>query len=214
MMELIHRFYPVDFWQYELVYIFRLVMALILGGLIGMERQWKKGSHLTPAGFRTHILVTVGACIFTLASISMPMITENMGGGIVNNADPGRIAAQVVSGIGFIGAGAILQSKGRIRGLTTAASLWVAAAIGLSVGTGLYLTSIAATILTLITLRWFSSLEIKADKMIAKRTLCYSEKECEELAEEIGAENVLYIEKQQLKEYRFEDDKADVQQHM
>ena len=137
MMELINRFYPVDFWQYELVYIFRLVMALILGGMIGVERQWKKGSHLTPAGLRTHILVTVGACIFTLVSISMPMIIENMGGGIVNNADPGRIVAQVVSGIGFIGAGAILQSKGRIRGLPTAASLWVAAAIGHAVGSGL-----------------------------------------------------------------------------
>lgn len=195
MMELINRFYPVDFWQYELVYIFRLVMALILGGMIGVERQWKKGSHLTPAGLRTHILVTVGACIFTLVSISMPMIIENMGGGIVNNADPGRIVAQVVSGIGFIGAGAILQSKGRIRGLTTAASLWVAAAIGLAVGSGLYLTSIAATFLTLITLRWFSNLEIKADKILAKRTLCYTEEECEAMAGEIGAENVMYIER-------------------
>ena len=112
----------------------------------------------------------------------------------------------MVSGIGFIGAGANLQSKGRIRGLTTAASLWVAAAIGVSIGVGLYLTAVAATFVTLVTLRWFSDLEIKANKMIEKRTLCYSEKECEELADEIGAENVLYIEKQQMKEYRFEDE--------
>ena len=206
MMKIINSFYPAGFWQYELLFIFRLILALVLGGMIGVERQWKKGSHITPAGLRTHILVALGACIFTMVSIMMPLIADVMGGGIVNNADPGRIAAQVVSGIGFIGAGAILQSKGRIRGLTTAASLWVSAAIGVAVGVGLYLTAIAATFVTLITLRWFSSLEVKADKMMAKRTLCYSEKECEKLADEIGAENVLYIDKQQLKEYRFEAD--------
>jgi uncharacterized membrane protein YhiD involved in acid resistance len=168
MMKIINGFYPAGFWQYELLFIFRLILALVLGGMIGVERQWKKGSHITPAGLRTHILVALGACIFTMVSITMPLIADVMGGGIVNNADPGRIAAQVVSGIGFIGAGAILQSKGRIRGLTTAASLWVSASIGVAVGVGLYLTAIAATFITLVTLRWFSSLEIKADKMMAK----------------------------------------------
>ncbi len=185
IMELVNSVYPEGFWQYELVYIVRLTLALLLGGLIGMERQWKKTGKVSPAGFRTHILVTVGACIFTLVSISMPVIIEHMDGGIVNNADPGRIAAQVVSGIGFIGAGAILQSKGRIHGLTTAASLWVAAAIGVALGAGLYLTSIIATVLTLITLRWFSNLEVKADEMLAKRANCadVESEECEELEE-------------------------------
>ena len=199
LVKLIEAFYYEGFWQYELVYCFRLVMALVLGGVIGMERQWKKGRSISSAGLRTHILVTMGACIFTLVSISMPVVIETMGDGIVNNADPGRIAAQVVSGIGFIGAGAILQSKGKIHGLTTAASLWVVAAIGVAVGAGLYFSSVTATILTLVTLRWFSSLEIKANEMIAKRTPCYCEKECAELAAEIGAENVVYIEKRKEK---------------
>ncbi|MBR4943789.1 MAG: MgtC/SapB family protein [Peptococcaceae bacterium] len=195
LVDLIEAFYYEDFWKYEMVYCFRLIMALVLGSWIGMERQWKKGKTASPAGLRTHILVTMGACIFTLVSISMPIVIETMGNGIVNNADPGRIAAQVVSGIGFIGAGAILQSKGKVHGLTTAASLWVAAAIGVAVGSGLYFSSVVATILTLVTLRWFSSLEIKANEMLAKRTPCYCEKECVELAAEIGAENVVYIEK-------------------
>ena len=97
-------------WYLELIFITRLLLALLLGGLIGMERQRKKGKS-NSAGFRTHILVTVGSCLFMLVSISMPMVVDSMPNGIVNNADPGRIAAQVVSGIGFLGAGAILQGK-------------------------------------------------------------------------------------------------------
>ncbi len=202
--DLVTGFYPDYFFQFELVFIIRLVLALFLGGLIGMERQWKKkGSMISPAGFRTHILVTVGACIFTLVSISMPMIIDIMGGGIVNNADPGRIAAQVVSGIGFIGAGAILQSKGRIHGLTSAASLWVAAAIGVAVGAGLYLTSVTATVLTLITLRWFSDLETKADQMLAKRALCESDADDLELRDNFVRELKEEI-KEELEEKRIE----------
>lgn len=154
-------------WRCELVFIGRLLLALLLGGLIGMERQRKRGKS-SAAGFRTHILVTVGSCIFMLVSLSMPMIIYAMPEGIVNNADPGRIAAQVVSGIGFLGAGAILQGKGRVHGLTTAASLWVVAAIGLAVGAGLYLTAIAATLLTFIILSWFSHLEDKAELLLQK----------------------------------------------
>ncbi len=155
-------------WQCELVFIGRLLLALLLGGLIGMERQRKRGKN-NAAGFRTHILVTVGSCIFMLVSISMPMIIYAMPTGIVNNADPGRIAAQVVSGIGFLGAGAILQGKSRIHGLTTAASLWVVAAIGLAVGAGLYLTAIVATLLTFMILSWFSHLEDRAEALLQKQ---------------------------------------------
>lgn len=163
-----------DFWQYELVFIGRLLLALLLGGLIGMERQHKrvkgdKQGKGTAAGFRTHILVCVGSCIFMLVSISMPMVIYAMPEGIVNNADPGRIAAQVVSGIGFLGAGAILQGKGRVHGLTTAASLWVVAAIGLATGAGLYLTAIAATLLTFMILSWFSHLEERAARLMEKQ---------------------------------------------
>lgn len=145
-------------WEWELTMLVRLALALFLGALIGLERERKNRS----AGFRTHILVAVGSCVFMLVSISMPMVTMTTPNGIVNNADPGRVAAQVVSGIGFLGAGAILQSKGRIRGLTTAASLWVVSALGLAVGAGLYLISIVGTLLILIVLTYFSKIEQKA----------------------------------------------------
>ena len=164
-----------------LTMILRLGVAGMLGTLIGLEREYRAKE----AGMRTHFLVALGSALIMIVS------QYGFGG---KTADASRVAAQIVSGIGFIGAGAILQSKGRIRGLTTAASLWVAAAIGLAVGSGLYLTSIAGTLLTLITLHWFSSLEIKADKIMAKRTICFSEEECEALADEIGAENVMYLE--------------------
>ena len=154
------------FWQYELIFIGRLMLAMVLGGIIGLERELKNHS----AGFCTHILVTVGSCIFMLVSVSMPVIITAMPNGTVNNVDPSRIAAQVVSGIGFLGAGAIIQAKGRrIHGLTTAASLWVVAAIGLAVGAGLYLTSIIATIMLLIILTSFSRLESKLAAMMQRQ---------------------------------------------
>ena len=95
----------------------RLTVGLVLGALIGFEREL----HRQPAGFRTHSLVSLGAALFTVVS------AFGFGGDMV---DPTRIAAQIVSGIGFIGAGTILQYRGHIRGLTTAASLWSVAAIG------------------------------------------------------------------------------------
>ena len=146
-----------EIFQYELVFMFRLVIAIILGAIIGAERERKNRS----AGFRTHILVTVGSCMFMIVSISMPMMISTMPNGIVNNADPGRIAAQVVSGIGFLGAGAIMQDKGKVRGLTTAASLWVVAAIGLAVGAGMYFSAITTTVLLFIVLSLFSKIEEK-----------------------------------------------------
>ncbi|MBO5115474.1 MAG: MgtC/SapB family protein, partial [Peptococcaceae bacterium] len=141
-----------EIFQYELVFLFRLLLAMLLGGIIGAERERKNRS----AGFRTHILVTVGSCMFMIVSISMPMMISTMPNGIVNNADPGRIAAQVVSGIGFLGAGAIIQDKGKVRGLTTAASLWVVAAIGLAVGAGMYLTAISTTFFLFLILSVFA----------------------------------------------------------
>lgn len=146
-----------EIFQYELMFMFRLILAMILGGIIGAERERKNRS----AGFRTHILVTVGSCMFMIVSISMPMMISTMPSGIVNNADPGRIAAQVVSGIGFLGAGAIIQDKGKVRGLTTAASLWVVAAIGLAVGAGMYLTAISTTFFLFLILSVFAKLEEK-----------------------------------------------------
>lgn len=133
--------------------ILRLILATVLGGIIGIERE----SINRPAGFRTHILVCVGSALTMLVSISMG---KKFGIG----ADPGRIAAQVISGIGFLGAGTIIREGASIRGLTTAASLWTVAAIGLAVGSGYYVGAIFATglvILTLITLSKVENLVFK-----------------------------------------------------
>ncbi len=127
--------------------ILRMGLAVLLSGVIGLEREMAN----RPAGFRTHVLVGAGSTLIMIVSLRMPFIYQGV------QADPGRIAAQVVSGIGFLGAGTILREGPTIRGLTTAASLWVSSAIGLAAGAGLYLESCAGTgivIITLIALSW------------------------------------------------------------
>lgn len=137
----------------------RLLVSLIIAGAIGLEREH---AH-QPAGFRTHIIIAVGATLLMILSIAVAgQYGETRG-------DAGRIAAQVVSGIGFLGAGAILKFGADIRGLTTAASLWTVAAIGLATGAGLYLPATAAGAIILFTLiildkmeeRWFPKQELK-----------------------------------------------------
>jgi len=117
----------------------RLTVGLVLGAAIGLERELQR----QPAGFRTHSLVSLGAALFTVVS------AYGFSGELV---DPTRIAAQIVSGIGFIGAGTILQHRGHIRGLTTAASLWSVAAIGTAAGAGLYVVAVVGTVLILVIL--------------------------------------------------------------
>ncbi len=124
--------------------IIRLGAATILGGLIGFEREL----HGKVAGFRTHSLVALGSALLMLVSIR---IADMAHGG-----DPGRIASQVVTGIGFIGAGTIIRSGTGIKGLTTAAGLWTASGIGLACGMGYFQAAFAATIITLFVLVVFS----------------------------------------------------------
>ena len=119
--------------------MFRLILAAVLGAFVGYERE-RLGK---PAGIRTYGMVSLGAALFTVVSL----------GGFASG-DPARIAAQVVTGIGFIGAGAILHRGSKVQGLTTAASLWVAAAIGVSVGVGMFLMSSVATALVFALLRF------------------------------------------------------------
>ena len=121
----------------------KLILSLTLGAIIGLERR-RKGQI---AGMRTFALISMGATLAMLISIYIPQ--EYLG---LKNGDPGRIAAQVVSGVGFLGAGAIIQMKGSVRGLTTAAGIWMAACIGLAVGAGMYLISIIATLLIIFIL--------------------------------------------------------------
>lgn len=124
----------------------RLTVGLVLGAIIGFEREL----HRQPAGFRTHSLVALGAALFAIIS----------GYGYDGaNADPTRIAAQIVSGIGFLGAGTILHFRGQIRGLTTAASLWSVAAIGAATGTGLYVLALFGTLLILVILSLLDRVE-------------------------------------------------------
>lgn len=125
----------------------RLFLATLLGGLVGLEREQSN----RPAGFRTHILVCVGSALIMLISMYgfEQFIAENRDYVI---ADPARLAAQVVSGIGFLGAGTILVHGYAIRGLTTAASLWVVAGIGLALGAGFYFGAILTTVLVLLSL--------------------------------------------------------------
>jgi putative Mg2+ transporter-C (MgtC) family protein len=124
----------------------RLTVGLVLGAIIGFERELQR----QPAGFRTHSLVSLGAALFTVVS------AYGFSGDLV---DPTRIAAQIVSGIGFIGAGTILQHRGHIRGLTTAASLWSVAAIGTAAGAGLYVVALVGTVLILVVLSILDRIE-------------------------------------------------------
>jgi putative Mg2+ transporter-C (MgtC) family protein len=123
--------------------IIRLGLSLILGGIIGLERQIR----LSTAGLRTHILVSLGSCLIMLTSLYIFDIYKNEA-----NLDPARIAAGVITGIGFLGAGTIIRDREGIKGLTTAASLWVVAGIGLATGCGFYKATLFTTILALITL--------------------------------------------------------------
>ncbi len=131
-----------DIFYHE--FVFQMLLAALLGGIIGLERD----IHGRAAGLRTHLLVSLGSATFTILSIS---ISEGMGSPDFS-ADPGRIAAQIVSGIGFLGAGVILKEGTNIRGLTTAASLWSVAAIGMAAGSGYYEIAIVATAVALISL--------------------------------------------------------------
>ena len=130
----------------ELNLALRLTVGLVLGAIIGFEREL----HRQPAGFRTHSLVSLGAALFTVVSAF---------GFAGPTVDPTRIAAQIVSGIGFIGAGTILQYRGHIRGLTTAASLWSVAAIGTAAGAGLFVVAITGSILILVILSLLDQVE-------------------------------------------------------
>lgn len=125
--------------QWDLV--LRLIVATVLGGLIGLERETGK----RPAGLRTYMLVCLGSALFTVLSIyAFPM--EGV------TRDPARVAAQIVVGIGFLGAGTLWRSRNMVHGLTTAAGLWVVAAIGMAVGSGFVLLSVISTILVLVIL--------------------------------------------------------------
>ncbi len=142
--------------------IYRLVLSMLLGAVVGYERK-RKGQT---AGVRTFSLIAMGATLAMIISIYVPQ--EYMG---LKNGDPGRIAAQVISGIGFLGAGAIIQMKGSIRGLTTAAGIWMVAIIGMAVGLGMYILSITACALILFILVQLERFEHKVSLGVQSRII-------------------------------------------
>jgi len=133
---------------FDAITLGKLLLAAVLGGVIGLERE----IHGRPAGFRTHLLVSLGSCLYVITSIHFYTLFGNFSGNAPPGVDPGRVAAQVVAGIGFLGAGAIIREKISVRGLTTAACLWMAAAIGVACGVGLIGISLVVTIMSLISL--------------------------------------------------------------
>lgn len=135
--------------------IAKLLLSIVIGGLIGAEREFRDRA----AGFRTIIFICVGATLFTIFSLKL-------GGG----QDPVRIAAAIVSGVGFLGAGAILRGAGRVMGLTTASTIWLAAALGMGIGGGYFLLAIAAAAMVLVILWVFPRIEVWIDRVRDERT--------------------------------------------
>lgn len=131
----------------------RLVLSTIIGGLIGMEREVSN----RPAGLRTHVLVTLGSTLVMLVSID----GFHNAGANIRVGDPARLAAQVISGVGFLGAGTIMRTGGSVKGLTTAASLWVCAGIGLAIGSGYYMGGLLTAAIVLVTLMSLRIIEKK-----------------------------------------------------
>jgi putative Mg2+ transporter-C (MgtC) family protein len=133
----------------------KLLLAVLIGGVIGAEREFRDKS----AGFRTIIFITIGSTLFTIFSKAIGI-----------NNDPGRIAANIVTGIGFLGAGAIMREGGRIAGLTTAATIWLAASLGMGIGAGEYILVAFATLLILAVLWLFPSFERWIDNIRETRS--------------------------------------------
>lgn len=146
--------------HYDLALLGRLMLAALLGGLLGFERE----IHGRPAGFRTHLLVTLGACLMMGVSEFYYQKYSYLTQEGPMRLDPGRVASQIVTGIGFLGAGAIIKDGSAVRGLTTAACLWVAAGIGMAVGIGLYVPAIAVTVMTVGFLLFLKYAEKKLTK--------------------------------------------------
>lgn len=142
--------------EHYLEVLLKLTFAVVLGAVIGFEREYKN----RPAGLRTNILVCLGATLVQIISIEILANYKHL-----VNLDPGRLGAQVISGIGFLGAGTIIREGANIKGLTTAASLWVVACIGLAIGQGMYVPAILTATFSFITLAALRGIE---DRMFKK----------------------------------------------
>ena len=173
--------------------ILRLLASCLLGGLIGLEREYRAKE----AGFRTHFLVGLGSTLFMI--VSQWAFSDVLGGRNIS-LDPARVAAQVVSGIGFIGAGTIIFQKHVVRGLTTAAGLWVTSAIGLACGSGMYWIALAATVMVLMGLEALNF--ITPNFSVRHLQISFTVKSQEELNEML---NFLHHQKVDLEHYKMQE---------
>lgn len=140
----------------------RLLLAALVGGALGWEREW----HHKPAGLRTHMLVSLGAAVFMVAALDSAHDAGLAGGDRLDplRLDPLRVVAGILGGVGFLGAGTIIRGRGGVEGITTAASIWLAAAIGTVTGMGYYLLTVAAGALGLMILLFVGVAETKAQR--------------------------------------------------
>src|SRR5512142_385078 len=150
-------------WQHFTWDLLKLILAACVGGAIGFERE----THGQAAGLRTNILVCVGACLMMMLSLEMEHIHRHLSvSQSVVRLDPGRIASYAIASMGFLGAGAIIKGRGSVRGLTTAAGLWVVTGMGLAVGAGYILQTLFATALILVALYWLHPIREVAGRRI------------------------------------------------
>lgn len=140
----------------------KLLLAAFIGGAIGFERE----SHGQAAGFRTYLIVGVGACLMMLLSLHMEDLFRRLNADSVVRLDPGRIASYAIASMGFLGAGAIIKGKGTVRGITTAAGLWVVTGMGLAIGAGYIYQTIFTTVVILIALYWLQPIRRLAKRRI------------------------------------------------
>jgi putative Mg2+ transporter-C (MgtC) family protein len=180
-----------DIISNDWIFVVRLLVAMLLGGLVGVERQVRGRA----AGLRTNILVCMGsaAIIVTFQKLSIEM---NMGADSAIRMDPARTAAGVITGIGFLGAGTIVKSQDFVRGLTTAASIWVVSAIGVTVGLGEYVIAVPLTLLVLIALYALHRLPISSDQFYSLRLEWTGDLDLlDEVTERIHEEQIEIIER-------------------
>ncbi|MBW2429517.1 MAG: MgtC/SapB family protein [Deltaproteobacteria bacterium] len=156
--------------SYDAAILIRLLLASLLSGLIGIERE----VHGRAAGFRTHLLVGIGACLMMIVSEYFFTKYGELSSNTAVRMDPARVAAQIVTGIGFLGAGVIIKSGQIVRGLTTAVCLWVVAGIGMAIGTGLYLAALIVTLVAIFHLLFLKQIEkiIKKDRFYTLVIYC------------------------------------------
>jgi putative Mg2+ transporter-C (MgtC) family protein len=177
--------------SYELSITVKLLLAALAGGIIGFERE----IHGRPAGLRTHLLVTVGSCLMMIISEAFHLKYGDLGVESAVRLDPSRTAAQIIAGIGFLGAGVILKEGVNVRGLTTAASLWVVAGLGMAFGMGLFGPAVITTLLAFFSLFFLKKLEpvIKKDRYLFLTVVAGNDKDIYPELERIFRENNLRV---------------------